>query len=202
MTRTIALKFIGDLDQFSIVVSLIEGDFRFVTYMFVHGTVSHISFNIIIQLFLGIALETVNGSWRVAAVYLLGIAAGSMGYSVTKPEKGLIGASGGVYSLITAHIATILMNWHEMESAMMQMFVFLIVCSSNITTEIYYYHVSKDDGFGHDAHFFGAFAGLLVGIGVLRNLNCRPYQRAIWWCAVFVYTMMMIGGAVHNLQRT
>lgn len=47
--------------------------------------------------------------WRVALVYLAGVAAGSMGTSLVNPRIYLAGASGGVYALITAHIATIIM---------------------------------------------------------------------------------------------
>lgn len=82
---------------------------RFVTYMFVHVGVMHILMNLIIQIFLGVALELVHQWWRVALVYLAGVVAGSMGTSIVNPEISLAGASGGVYALITAHLATIIM---------------------------------------------------------------------------------------------
>lgn len=82
---------------------------RFVTYMFVHVGIMHIMMNLIIQIFLGVALELVHCWWRVALVYLAGVAAGSMGTSIASPRIFLAGASGGVYALITAHIATIIM---------------------------------------------------------------------------------------------
>lgn len=82
---------------------------RFVTYMFVHVGLMHIMMNLIIQIFLGVALELVHHWWRVTLVYLAGVAAGSMGTSITNPRIFLAGASGGVYALITAHIATIIM---------------------------------------------------------------------------------------------
>lgn len=96
-----------------------EEAWRFVTYMFVHVGIMHIMMNLVVQLFLGTALELVHCGWRVAIVYLSGVVAGSMGTSVTSPRIFLAGASGGVYALITAHIATIIMNWHEMEYASM-----------------------------------------------------------------------------------
>lgn len=65
--------------------------------------------NLIIQIFLGVALELVHHWWRVALVYLAGVLAGSMGTSIVNPTIYLAGASGGVYALITAHIATIIM---------------------------------------------------------------------------------------------
>lgn len=84
---------------------------RFVTYMFVHVGIMHLMMNLIVQLLLGVALELVHHWWRVALVYLAGVAAGSMGTSIHDPRIFLAGASGGVYALITAHIATIIMNW-------------------------------------------------------------------------------------------
>lgn len=73
--------------------------------------------NLLIQVFLGTVLELVHCWWRVALVYLSGVIAGSMGTSIANPNIYLAGASGGVYALITAHVATIIMNWREMHSA-------------------------------------------------------------------------------------
>lgn len=69
----------------------------------------HIVMNLLVQIFLGVALELVHCWWRVALVYLAGVLAGSMGTSIFSPRVFLAGASGGVYALITAHIATIIM---------------------------------------------------------------------------------------------
>lgn len=50
----------------------------------------------------------VHRGWRVAMIYLSGVLAGSLATSVADPSVFLAGASGGVYALITAHIATII----------------------------------------------------------------------------------------------
>ena len=42
-------------------------------------------------------------------MYLAGVIAGSLGTSVSDPTVYLAGASGGVYALITAHLASIFM---------------------------------------------------------------------------------------------
>lgn len=68
----------------------------------------HLFMNLLVQIFLGTALELVHCWWRVALIYLAGVFAGSMGTSVADPRIYLAGASGGVYALITAHIATII----------------------------------------------------------------------------------------------
>lgn len=70
---------------------------------------SHLAVNLLVQILLGIPLEMVHKGWRVLVVYLAGVIAGSMGTSLTDPHVFLAGASGGVYSLIAAHIASVIM---------------------------------------------------------------------------------------------
>lgn len=58
---------------------------------------------------LGIPLEMVHKWWRVLIVYLAGVVAGSLGTSVSDPGIFLAGASGGVYAVMAAHLASIIM---------------------------------------------------------------------------------------------
>ena len=53
------------------------------------------------------------GSLRVAGLYFAGAFLGSLGASVLDSKRYLIGASGAVYALIFAHLATLILNWHE-----------------------------------------------------------------------------------------
>ena len=59
-------------------------------------------------LFLGIPLEIGQPGWlgslRVAALYFSGVLLGSVGASCIQPNMFLVGASAGVYALITAHL--------------------------------------------------------------------------------------------------
>jgi len=91
----------------------------------------HICNNVIMQLFLGVLLEMVHKWWRVLIVYFAGVIAGSLATSVTDPDYYLAGASGGVYALITAHIATVILNWGEMELPWVSTFLPFISNSSN-----------------------------------------------------------------------
>lgn len=56
----------------------------------------------------------VHGSTRIGCVYLAGVLAGSMGTSVFDPEVYLVGASGGVYALLAAHLANVMLNYNNM----------------------------------------------------------------------------------------
>lgn len=72
-------------------------------------SVFHLVVNLLVQIMLGIPLEMVHGWWRVLLVYLAGVVAGSLGTSVSDPGVYLAGASGGVYAIIAAHLASICM---------------------------------------------------------------------------------------------
>ena len=50
---------------------------------------------------------------RVSAVYLSGALTGSLLTSVSDPWSYLLGASGGVYAVMMAHLPTLVLNWKE-----------------------------------------------------------------------------------------
>lgn len=52
---------------------------RFVSYMLLHVGWFHLGFNLLIQLLLGLPLEMIHGAARIAAIYLAGVLAGSLG---------------------------------------------------------------------------------------------------------------------------
>ncbi|XP_034195641.2 rhomboid-4 isoform X2 [Osmia lignaria lignaria] len=176
---------------------------RYITYMFVHVGVFHLVVNLLVQIMLGIPLEMVHKWWRVLIIYLAGVVAGSLGTSVSDPRVYLAGASGGVYALITAHVATILMNWSQMEFAVLQLLVFLVVTSADIGQAIYNrYVLATDDQVGYVAHFAGAIAGLLVGINVLRNLEVKTWEKVVWWASIITYTALMTAAIFWNILYT
>ncbi|XP_076667816.1 rhomboid-4 isoform X3 [Andrena cerasifolii] len=176
---------------------------RYLTYMFVHVGVLHLMVNLLVQIMLGIPLEMVHKWWRVLIIYVAGVLAGSLGTSVSDPHVYLAGASGGVYALITAHVATIVMNWSQMEFAVLQLLVFLVVTSVDIGQAIYNrYVLETNDQVGYVAHFAGAIAGLLVGINVLRNLEVKTWEKAVWWTSIITYTGLMAAAILWNILYT
>jgi len=173
---------------------------RFITYMFVHVGVAHLLVNLFVQLLLGVPLEMVHRWWRVLIIYFAGVLAGSLGTSITDPFTRLAGASGGVYAILLAHIATIIMNWSEMRWAIYQLAILLVLIFADVGTAIYNrYVMDKDKSVGYAAHFFGALAGLLVGINVLRNLQVQPWEKKVWWISISIYLFLMLGAIAWNI---
>ncbi|KAJ8681521.1 hypothetical protein QAD02_017313 [Eretmocerus hayati] len=103
---------------------------RFALYMFLHAGWLHLLFNLGVQVVVGLPLEMVHGSLRIAAVYMAGVLAGSLGTSVFDTDVYLVGASGGVYALLAAHLANVLLNYNNMEFGIVRLIGILVVGES------------------------------------------------------------------------
>lgn len=89
-----------------------------------------------------------------------------------------------------------------MEYAIVQLFVFLIFCITDVGFSAYRHLNEIHDQVGYVAHLCGAVAGLLVGIGVLRNLKVRPWEKKLWWFAVTLYFLLMLSGiSIHIFYK-
>ncbi|KAJ8958526.1 hypothetical protein NQ318_002321 [Aromia moschata] len=173
---------------------------RYLTYMFVHIGYAHLCVNLAVQLILGVPLEMVHKWWRVLIIYFAGVIAGSLANSITDPMCRLAGASGGVYSLLTAHIACVIMNWSEMMFPYIQILVYSIIVICDIGQSVYdRYFLDVKSQVGIAAHFGGALAGLLVGIYTLRNLQVTKTEKYIWWIALILYIVLMGGAIIMNV---
>lgn len=87
----------------------------------------HLGFNLVVQLLVGLPLEMVHGSGRVAFIYMAGVAAGSLGTSVFDTDVYLVGASGGVYALLAAHLANVLLNYNNMQFGILRLFGIFVI---------------------------------------------------------------------------
>ena len=83
------------------------------------------------------SLMMISRAWRVAAVYLSGVLAGSLWTSVAMPAVFLSGASGGVYALITAHLGTVIMNHREMSQPWVRVGVVSITAATDVGVYVY-----------------------------------------------------------------
>lgn len=171
---------------------------RFLTYMFVHSGYFHIVFNILIQLLLGLPLEMVHRWWRVLLIYMSGVVAGSLATSITDPHVYLAGASGGVYALITAHLANVIFNWSEMEFPALRLLTFLVLASVDIGVAVYYRYVGVNVQVSYVAHLAGALVGLLLGVVVLRNLRVHTWETALWWLCLLLSLGLFLAAIVWN----
>lgn len=172
---------------------------RYLSYCLVHSGISHVVLNLSMQLFVGLPLEMSHGSLRVAFVYSFGVVAGSLATSCIDPHVYLAGASGGVYSLIAAHLSNLILNWkedvliirprmrenrtakatHGTLIRMLKLTAILAFAVVDTGMAIYNKHMyQQQNTTGYTAHIAGAMAGLVVGLTVLKNRRVRTWE--IW----------------------
>jgi rhomboid protease GluP len=79
---------------------------RLVTYMFLHGGLMHIGFNMWCLWDLGALCESLYGRWTYAVVYLITGVAGGLASVAWNPSVLSVGASGAIFGLAGALIAS------------------------------------------------------------------------------------------------
>ncbi|HET9593181.1 MAG TPA: rhomboid family intramembrane serine protease [Solirubrobacterales bacterium] len=80
-----------------------EGEiYRLVTAGFLHASLFHIGFNMLLLFFLGRLLEPALGTTRFLVLYFASLLAGSLGALILEPNSLGIGASGAIFGLAGA----------------------------------------------------------------------------------------------------
>ncbi|XP_072747984.1 protein rhomboid isoform X1 [Anoplolepis gracilipes] len=176
---------------------------RFAFYMFLHAGWLHLLFNLGVQVVVGLPLEMVHGSLRIAAVYMAGVLAGSLGTSVFDTDVYLVGASGGVYALLAAHLANVLLNYNNMEFGIVRLIGIFVIASADVGFAIYDRYAAEQMGppVSYVAHLTGALAGLTIGLLVLKNFEQRLHEQLLWWVALGVYAACTIFAVMYNLMH-
>ncbi|PBC25453.1 Protein rhomboid [Apis cerana cerana] len=163
----------------------------------------HLLFNLGVQVVVGLPLEMVHGSLRIAAVYMAGVLAGSLGTSVFDTDVYLVGASGGVYALLAAHLANVLLNYNNMEFGIVRLIGIFVIASADVGFAIYDRYAAEQMGppVSYVAHLTGALAGLTIGLLVLKNFEQRLHEQLLWWVALGVYAACTIFAIMYNLMH-
>ncbi|GAB6033655.1 hypothetical protein CHUAL_013717 [Chamberlinius hualienensis] len=174
---------------------------RFFVYMVLHAGWIHLLFNLLVQVLVGLPLEMVHGSLRIGTVYVAGVLAGSLGTSVFDTDVYLVGASGGVYALLAAHLANVLLNYNQMEFGLIRLIGIFVVASADVGFAIYdrYSTNQLDTPVSYVAHLTGALAGLTIGLLVLKNFEQKLHEQLMWWVALGVYGTCTMFAILFNI---
>jgi membrane associated rhomboid family serine protease len=94
-------RFVFDYGLFG--PSVADGEwYRLLTSGFLHASLIHIGFNMLLLFFLGRLLEPALGTVRFLALYFAALLAGSLGVMVLDPNALTLGASGAIFGLAGA----------------------------------------------------------------------------------------------------
>ncbi|KAG4066197.1 hypothetical protein HA402_008941 [Bradysia odoriphaga] len=171
---------------------------RFLTPIFVHSGWSHLLGNLVMQLILGVFLEIVHEWKRIAIIYLASGFGASLCVTVLANTSYGVGASGAVMGLLFSHLATIILNWNEMERKFSRFFCLALYIIYDVGTDVYMEaFLGIRSNVGHAAHFGGAVTGFLVSIVVLKNFKKHPWEETLQkicvgaLLAIFVIILVM-----------
>ena len=169
----------------------------------------HLVSNMIIFLLVTPILEAAQDSLRPAAVYIIGCVLGSMLSGIVAPGVYLVGASGGCYALVLAHIANIIINGDIMDKkAMVLRLVVLTPMVGACLWDAYlavqrWSNPSKylgGGGVSYAAHVAGGFTGLFLGTIMLRNYEAAKAEKIITYAFVGIYVLAFIAVTVLSIM--
>ena len=156
---------------------------RFFTYSFLHANWLHISGNMIMLALVGPLLEGVHDSGRPFAIYVIGTVLGAMFSAFAYPKSALVGASGGCYALVAAHISDLIVNADLMRKTNFLIKLVLLIplfsASAGEVISFYKFMVQNEGREGEvsfSAHTGGVITGVFLGMQVLRNYEPKRWE--------------------------
>ncbi|TNN70991.1 Rhomboid-related protein 3 [Liparis tanakae] len=133
------------------------------------------------------------------------IAAGSLAVSVTDMTAPVVGSSGGVYALVSAHLANVVMNWSGMKCQfkLFRMAMALVCMSVEFGRAVWLrfyppaFPPCPNPSFV--AHLGGVVVGLTLGVVVLQNYEQRLQEQSLFWIFFCVYTLFVLCAVFWNI---
>ncbi len=132
--------------------------------------------------------------------------------SSSDPDTYIAGASGGVYALIAAHLATMALNWQEDSAIKIRKvvqrpltrivrIVFIgLLTVHDVALAVYVRFFSDGSNrTGFMGHLCGAMAGLLVGIFALDNRRVRSWEPCVQWASLSLFAAFVTLAVVWNI---
>ncbi|KAK6476231.1 rhomboid-related protein 1-like [Huso huso] len=178
---------------------------RFFTYMFMHVGLEQLGFNALLQLMIGVPLEMVHGILRISLLYMAGVLAGSLTVSITDMRAPVVGGSGGVYALCSAHLANVVMNWAGMRCPykLLRMILALVCMSSEVGRAVWLRFSPPLPSSGPQpsfmAHLSGAVVGISMGLLILRSYEESLQRQCSWWVILLSFATFFVFAIFWNI---
>ncbi|KAH8353439.1 hypothetical protein KR084_010946 [Drosophila pseudotakahashii] len=151
---------------------------RLLTYMLLHSDYYHLGLNICLQCFIGICLEVEQGHCRLAVVYIVGGAAGSLANAWMQPHLLLMGASAGVYAMLGSHVPHLVLNFSQLSHRYARIASLCILFLSDVGLTINHFciHHNRNPRISLEAHIGGGVAGILCGFIAYRRVRPSTHR--------------------------
>lgn len=134
----------------------------------------------------GILFESVQGFFRTALVYELGILGGALTHSLVWAYRPLIGCSHGVYGIYGACAVHIM--WNIRQTNPLVGGCMGVAVGMQIISDIMSFYLWFNQDVGYAAHMGGFFTGLLVAFSIANIISYKP-----WKLVVSVVSFLTVG---------
>ncbi|BBC34721.1 Rhomboid family protein [Streptomyces graminofaciens] len=158
--------------------------YRLLTSMFLHGSVTHILFNMLSLWWIGGPLEAALGRARYLTLYFVsGLAGSALTYLIAEPNQPSLGASGAIFGLFGATGVLMRRLNHDMRPLIILLVINLIFTFSPM------FNISWE------AHVGGLVGGVVVGYAMVhaprrRRALIQYGVSAVVLAAVVVMTLV------------
>ena len=197
--------FLNPLQEFSSSVSIhfganfglrtLSGDWwRVVTYMFLHGSLMHIAFNMWCLWDLGRLCESLYGRWTFAAIYLITGVAGGLASVAWNPQVLSVGASGAIFGLAGALAASFYLGEFSLPRIAIQgtLRSLLFFIGFNVVFG------AMIPGIDNACHGGGLVSGLILGALVARIAPQHDSSRRVGVLVVVALAVVVAGFGVQR----
>ena len=159
--------------------------------LFVHANTMHWGGNVAATLMIGVPLETLHGSWRVACIYFGAGIVGVLCFAASS-EVGTryVGSSPAVYALIASFASHLMLNWSETRLRLYWLFV-LIAYTSYDTFNAFEAMADPQNRVAHVSHLGGAIAGLFIALTLLRNEALIQWEVSLVLLGMVAYLTLL-----------
>ena len=170
---------------------------RLVTYMFLHGGLMHIAFNMWCLWDLGQLCESLYGKATFAALYLITGIAGGLASVAWNPQVLSVGASGAIFGLAGALIASFYLGEFSLPKVAIQATLRSLVFFVGFNVLF----GSLSPGIDNACHAGGLVSGLILGALIARFApeHDRPAKRI--GAVLFVVLLLAGSGLAVNRWR-
>lgn len=165
-----------------------EGEvYRLVTAGFLHASLLHIGFNMLLLFFLGRLLEPALGTARFLVLYFASLLAGSLGALILEPNSIGIGASGAIFGLAGATF--VIARGRGMEALASQIGFLIII---NLVFSFSAANISIG------AHIGGLIGGVICALAIVAGEKgmLGPNRRAVEMAAMIAVGVVSVAASL------
>jgi membrane associated rhomboid family serine protease len=158
---------------------------RFITAMFLHTGFVHIAMNLLTQIFVGLKLERLHGSFRVWPVYMLSGAFGNIFSAIFLPGTVSVGASGALFGFYGVLLVDLLKNWKAVPNPKRGLIIMVVGLLISFAMGLM-------PGVDNYCHIGGFVMGILSGIVFIPAMHIGKFNRKARLIQVIVVAPIMI----------